>query len=289
MTSKKTKIAIVYDFDRTLSTSEMQDSFIRSLGMEPKQFWKENEDFAKKNNMDKILSYLFLMKDKTSKSDKPFKRDVLRKLGSDIEFYEGVTTWFDNISKVASKYNVVVEHYVISSGLKEIIEGTSIAKKFKEIYACEYYYDANGNPKWVKNIINYTTKTQFLFRINKDALEIWDDSKVNEFVYHDERPIPFENMIYIGDGETDIPCMKIVKQYGGYSIAVYSNSKKRSKVQRMMYDGRITHYCKADYSEGSELFNLVAEIIHKISIDAPLRNRTFRQYKDSSKKFEKDE
>lgn len=288
MTSKKTKIAIVYDFDRTLSTSEMQDSFIRSLGMEPKKFWEENTEFAKKNNMDKILSYLYLMKDKTMKSDTPFNREVLKRLGSDIEFYNGVETWFDSIDRLAAQYDVVIEHYIISSGLKEIIEGTPIAKKFKEIYACEYYYDKDGIPTWVKNVINYTSKTQFLFRINKRALEIWDDSKVNEFVYHDERPIPFDNMIYIGDGDTDIPCMKIVKQYGGYSIAVYPDGKKKN-VQKMMYDGRITHYCKADYSEESELFNLMSQIIHKISIDAPLRNHTFKQYKESSKRFEKDE
>ena len=289
MISEKTKIAIVYDFDRTLSTSEMQNSFIRSLGMEPNVFWNEVSDFAKKNNMDHILAYMYLMKDKMVVSHKRFNVDDLKQLGSDIEFFKGVETWFDSIAKVAEQYGVIVEHYIISSGLKEIIEGTSIAENFNRIYACEYYYDEYGNPSWVKNVVNYTTKTQFLFRINKEALEIWDDEKVNEFIYHDERPIPFENMIYIGDGQTDVPCMKIVKQYGGYSIAVYNDDEKKKSVQQMMYDGRITHYCEADYSDDSELFNLMTQIIHKISVDDPLRMKTNEQFKESSELFEKTE
>ncbi len=275
-------MAIVYDFDRTLSTSEMQDSFIKSLGMEPKEFWKENDQFSKEKGMDKNLAYMFLMKNKSMKQDKPFNRDILKKLGTDIKFYNGVETWFDSISEFALEHGVVVEHYVISSGLKEIIEGTFIAGKFREIFASEYYYDENGNPVWLKNLVNFTTKTQFLFRINKGSLDISDDRAVNEFSFHDERPIPFENMIYIGDGMSDIPCMKIVKEYGGYSIGVYNRSK--DVVNDLMYNNRITHYCKADYSEGSELFNLVCEIIQKVSFDSPLREQSTRMYKESEKK-----
>ena len=282
MTARKTKIAIVYDFDRTLSTSEMQDSFIRSLGMEPKEFWDENSAFSKNEGMDKILSYLYLMKDKSYKLNKPFNREVLKRLGSSIEFFDGVVEWFDLINDVATRYNVSVEHYVISSGLKEIILGTPIAKKFKEIYACEYLYDANDSPIWIKNVVNFTSKTQFLFRINKGALDISDDREVNRYSSHEERPIPFENMIYIGDGVTDIPCMKLVKQYGGYSIGVYSSKKKT--VHDLMYDDRITHFCRADYRKDSELFNLVSDMVHKISVDHPLRMSSFRQYKESAKK-----
>lgn len=276
-------MAIVYDFDRTLSTSEMQDSFIKSLGMEPKEFWKENDEFSKENGMDKNLAYMFLMKNKSMKQDKPFNRDILEKLGSDIKFYKGVETWFDSISEFALQHGVIVEHYVISSGLKEIIKGTSIANKFKEIFASEYYYDQNGNPVWLKNLVNFTTKTQFLFRINKGALDISDDKAVNEFSYHDERRIPFENMIYIGDGTTDIPCMKIVKEYGGYSIGVYDSSKRT--VKELMYYDRVTHYCKADYSENSELFNLISKIIQKVSFDSPLREQSRKMYKESEKQM----
>ena len=283
MTTRKTKIAIVYDFDRTLSTSEMQDSFIRNLGMEPREFWDENSTFSKDKDMDKILSYLNLMKDKSYKMNKPFNRDVLNGIGSNIEFFEGVIDWFDLIDEVAVKYHVSVEHYLISSGLKEIILGTPIAKKFKEIYACEYLYDANDSPIWLKNVVNFTTKTQFLFRISKGALDISDDEEVNSFSSHEERPIPFENMIYIGDGNTDVPCMKLVKQYGGYSIGVYSSRKKT--VHKLMYDDRITHFCKADYRKDSDLFNLVSNMIHKISVDYPLRMSSYRQYRESAKKI----
>jgi len=243
---------MIYDFDRTLSISEMQDSFIRSLGMDPDAFWKKTQNFADENMMDPILAYMYVMKDESMKKNLPFNRTILRKFGSSIEFFNGLDTWFDSIGAVASEHNAVIEHYIISSGLKEIIDGTSIAKKFKRIYACEYYYDVNDNPSWVKNVVNFTSKTQFLFRINKGALDISDNKKINEFSKHEDRPIPFENMIYIGDGITDIPCMKLVKQNGGNSIGVYDS--KKDVVTKLMRDDRINHYCKADYSNGSEIF-----------------------------------
>ena len=281
MTRAKTKIAIVYDFDRTLSKSEMQDSFIESLGMKPKEFWDENAEFAKDNNMDKILAYLYLMIRKSNVLQKPINRSRLKKIGSEIEFYRGVEEWFDLVDEIAKQYGVVIEHFVISSGLKEIIEGTPIYKKFERVYACEYYYDENDNPVWLKNVINFTSKTQFLFRVNKGELDIFDDKGVNQYVPHEERPLPFENMIYIGDGDTDIPCMKLVNQYGGHSIAVYAKNKQT--VRKLMYDERINHYCKADYSKGSELYELVSRIVHQISVESPLRNDSYKQYKESKK------
>lgn len=281
MTRAKTKIAIVYDFDRTLSKSEMQDSFIESLGMKPKEFWDENAEFAKDNNMDKILAYLYLMIRKSNVLQKPINRSRMKKIGSEIEFYRGVEEWFDLVDEIAKQYGVVIEHFVISSGLKEIIEGTPIYKKFERVYACEYYYDENDNPVWLKNVINFTSKTQFLFRINKGELDIFDDKGVNQYVPHEERPLPFENMIYIGDGDTDIPCMKLVNQYGGHSIAVYAKNKQT--VRKLMYDERINHYCKADYSKGSELYELVSRIVHQISVESPLRNDSYKQYKESKK------
>ena len=284
MTRAKTKIAIVYDFDRTLSTSEMQDSFIESLGIKPKEFWDENAKFAKENGMDKILAYLYLMISKSKELHKPINRKLLKEIGSEIEFYKGVEGWFDLVDEIAKQYGVSIEHFVISSGLKEIIEGTPIYKKFKRVYACEYYYDENDNPVWLKNVINFTSKTQFLFRINKGELDIFDDKGVNQYVPHEERPLPFENMIYIGDGDTDIPCMKLVNQYGGHSIAVYA--KKKQKVRELMYDNRINHYCKADYSRGSELHELIARIVHQISVESPLRNDSYRQYKESEKEIQ---
>ena len=271
----------MYDFDRTLSKSEMQDSFIESLGMKPKEFWDENAEFAKDNNMDKILAYLYLMIRKSNVLQKPINRSRMKKIGSEIEFYRGVEEWFDLVDEIAKQYGVVIEHFVISSGLKEIIEGTPIYKKFERVYACEYYYDENDNPVWLKNVINFTSKTQFLFRVNKGELDIFDDKGVNQYVPHEERPLPFENMIYIGDGDTDIPCMKLVNQYGGHSIAVYAKNKQT--VRKLMYDERINHYCKADYSKGSELYELVSRIVHQISVESPLRNDSYKQYKESKK------
>ncbi len=276
---RKTHIAFVYDFDRTLSTSEMQDALIRKLGLEPEDFWKRTNQFAKDNNMDKNLAYLYLIKKESRSRSVAINREVLRATGKEVEFYKGVGQWFDLIGKLAKEQDVIIEHYVISSGMKEIIEGTTIAKQFRKIYACEYYYDENGTPDWVANVINYTSKTQFLFRINKGALEIWDDKKVNEFVPHEERRIPFHNMIYFGDGETDIPCMKLVKNNGGHSIGVYAKSK--ATVQQMMRDGRIDYYCKADYSENSELHKHVSAVVKKIAQEHPLRMKTFKLFKES--------
>ena len=285
MPSKKTIIALVYDFDKTLSTSEMQNPFIKRLGYEPDAFWEMSNEFAKKNNMDKNLAYLHCLKKECSNKGVPVNREVFKAVGKEIEFYPGVLEWFDAIDRLAKELNVTVEHYIVSSGMKEILDGTPIAKYFKKIYACEYQYDENKVPVWVKNVVNYTSKTQFIFRINKGALEIWEDDKVNEFVYHDERRIPFENMIYFGDGSTDIPCMKIVKEYGGHSIGVYSD--KDDAVRKMMYDGRIDFFCKADYSVGGELYEHVATVMKMMALRYPLMMDTKKQFKAAEKSINK--
>lgn len=281
----KTRIAIIYDFDRTLSVSEMQDGFIDSLGLKPKDFWDEVTSYKKENMMDGTLAYLFYMKRKCGELHKPLNRDVLKGYGASVKFFKGVEGWFDEIETVAKEHDVKVEHYLISAGLKEIIEGTPIAKYFKEIFACEYLYDENGTPVWIKNAINYTTKTQFIFRINKGVLDISDDESVNVYLPHDERPIPFENMIYIGDGDSDIPCMKLVKEYGGHSIGVYD--KKKEKANELMYDERINFVCKADYSKDNALFDIVSKIIGKVSYGDRLRRQSNKDYKSARYSCEK--
>ena len=281
---RKTHIAFVYDFDRTLSTSEMQDALIRKLGLVPKEFWKSTNEYAKEHNMDKNLAYLYCLRKECANRLMAINRDVLHSAGEEVEFFKGVEEWFDHIDNLAKELGVVIEHYVISSGMKEIIEGTSIAKRFERIYACEYHYDENGVPVWVNNVINFTSKTQFLFRINKGKLDIWDEKGVNEYIPHDERRIPFENMIYFGDGETDIPCMKLVKNYGGHSIGVYS--RRKQTVQQMMYDERIDFYCKADYSTGGELYAYVENVVRMIAYNYPLMMRALRQYNESKNAIE---
>ena len=279
MAESKTTIAIIYDFDKTLSISEMQDDYIRSIGKDPLEFWKRAGEFAKNENMDRILAYLYQMIHDSDLGEKAINRDTLRKFGSGISFHKGVPKWFNLMDELAKRCNVEIEYYLISSGLVEIIEGTPIANRFKKIFACEYYYDKYGKPVWLKNVVNYTTKTQFLFRINKGAPDIWDDDTVNRFMEHQERPIPFENMIYIGDGMTDIPCMKLVKHYGGFSIGVYKDNPKI--VQQMMYDDRINAYCKADYSKGRELHNIVCRVVEGISIQSPLRKKSYEQFREA--------
>ncbi len=284
MANRKTRIAIIYDFDRTLSTSEMQDGFIRSLGMEPKEFWGEVGKYAKDHSMDSKLAYLYLMVSECKKRNKPLNRDILKEFGKDVEFYKGVEKWFDAVNMVGKEHDVIVNHYLISAGLLEMIEGTSIYRHFEKVFACEFLYDENNVPIWVKNVVNFTSKTQFIFRINKGELDISDENGVNEYRPHDERPYPFENMIYIGDGTTDIPCMKLVKGYGGHSIGVYD--KSRDKVSELMYDERINFVCKADYSEGGELFKRVSDIIGMISYDDKLRKRESRDYREARKRQE---
>ncbi len=282
---KKTRIAIIYDFDKTLSTSDMQNSLIENLGLSPKDFWNECAQFAKENGMGKIPAYLYVLKSKLNDKSIALNSEVLKKCASEIEYFPGVVEWFDLISEFAKEQGVIVEHYIISSGMKEILENTQIFKKFEEVYACEYLYDEYGCPVWVKNDVDFTTKTQFLFRINKKEHNVWDDKGVNQFIEHDLRPIPFTNMIYIGDGTTDIPCMKLVKNNGGYSIGVYSKSK--STVNQLIYDDRVNLICKADYTNGGDLYRYVTGIIRKVAAEYPLTVESRRQYEAARKYLEK--
>ena len=260
----KPVIAMMYDFDKTLCTKDMQEyGFIPNLGLKPEQFWSEAGSLAKDHKMDRVLSYMYLVIRKSHDHHSSIRRDTFVSLGSSIEFYPGVIDWFSRINRYGREIGADVEHYIISSGLKEIIEGCQIYKEFKEVYACEFYYDENGVAVWPKSVINYTTKTQFLFRINKGVLDVSDDDSLNRFLPDDERSVPFRNMLYFGDGPTDIPCMKLVKSNGGYSIAVYK-SRKTNVVRELLTDGRVDFIARADYSEGKELDRMVKKIMAKM-------------------------
>ena len=211
---------------------------------------------------------MYLMIKKSKEKEVKLDRDRLVEFGKTIEYFPGVETWFDRINEYGKENNVIIEHYIISSGLKEIIEGTSIYHYFKEVYACEFLYDENKKPIWPKNVVNYTTKTQFLFRINKGVEHIYENDRLNEFVKEKDRRIPFQNMIYIGDGMTDVPCMKLVKMNGGQSIAVYERHK--SVAEQLKKDERVDHIFKADYSESSLLETTVKKIIQKMKIENEL-------------------
>ena len=256
-------IALMYDFDRTLSPRDMQEyAFIPGLGMEADEFWAECTRTAEKYNMDPILSYMYNMLDK-SEGKQLVTKDTLTALGKSVELFDGVETWFSRVNAYASSRGLEPEHYIISSGLREIIEGTPIAGEFKEIYAASFCYNDRGVPFWPAVAVNYTSKTQFLYRINKGVLDTTENRGVNEYMPEDRRRVPFRNMIYFGDGMTDIPSMKLTKANGGHSVAVYSDD--RSEADRMLLDGRVDFVLRADYSEGGELETTVFEVIDEIA------------------------
>jgi 2-hydroxy-3-keto-5-methylthiopentenyl-1-phosphate phosphatase len=277
MKKQKPVLALMYDFDKTLCTKDMQEyTFIPNVGMTPVEFWTESNTLAKKWKMDGILAYMYVMLQKAHAARQSIRREDFVKLGKNLEFYPGVEDWFGRINQIGEDLGVKVEHFIISSGLQEIIEGSSIYKYFNKVFACEFLYDENDVACWPKNVVNYTTKTQFLFRINKGVLDISNDDDLNKYTPEDERPVPFRNMIYIGDGLTDVPCMKLVKANGGYSIAVYQKGKKR-KVEDLIQHMRVDFIIPADYSEGSDLDTTVRDIICKMAMVDSLKNRTKAQ------------
>lgn len=264
---KQPIVAIMYDFDKTLCTKDMQEyAFIPALGMSSAAFWNEVNTMTDAEEMDNILAYMYKMVEKAKEKKVPVKRDTFQKMGSEVKYFDGVKTWFERINAYGEKVGVRIEHYIVSSGIKEIIEGTEIARFFKKIYACEFMYDYNGSIQWPKFAVNYTAKTQFLFRINKGVLTIDSQStnKLNRFTPENERRVPFRNMIYIGDGLTDVPCMKLVKSYGGQSIAVFDQEKGKDAAERLKQDNRVNFIAAADYSAGSDIETIVRAIIKKI-------------------------
>lgn len=277
-------LAICYDFDKTLSPDDMQaQGYIQSIERDVKEFWIESNKLAEDNEMDQNLAWMYKMV-KMAEGRVHVKKEVFEKYGENVALFPGVRTWFKRICEYGTSQGVIVEHYIISSGLKEMIEGTSVAKEgaFKKIYASSFYYDPQtGLAKWPAQVINYTNKTQFLFRIEKGVLDI-NDQGVNESFAPEEMRVPFRNMIYIGDSDTDIPCMKLVNSYGGHSIGVYNaQTLDKSKVYKMIHDSRIKYFASADYSEESELDRLVKSIIDRTAINEKLENIYYQCKKET--------
>ena len=269
-------LAICYDFDKTLSPDDMQaQGFIQAVGYkDPKDFWEKTNLCAEENDMDQNLSWMYQMM-LLSEGIVLFNKETLAKYGSKVKLFPGVETWFKRINDFGEANKVKVEHYVISSGLKEMIEGTSIAQQgvFEKIYACSFYYNERGAAKWPAQVVNYTNKTQFLFRIEKGVLDI-NDSGVNDYFPPEDVRVPFRNIVYIGDSDTDIPCMKLVNSFGGHSIGVYNpETGDKKKVYKMMESHRIKYFTAADYSENSDLEKLVKNIILKTAENEKLEKR----------------
>ncbi len=268
--------AIMYDFDRTLCTKDMQDySFIPSLGMTESEFWRFANSLGQREHMDSILAYMYAMVKISKDKNIPLLREKLVEMGRNVELFSGVEDWFERINKFGRDNGMQVEHYVISSGMKEIIEGTSISKYFKSIFACEFLYDEDGNGVWPKTDVNYTNKTQFVYRINKGVLDIANDNDLNRSMPDDSKRVPFCNMIYIGDGLSDVPCMKMMKSYGGYSIAVYQN--RDSKVEDLLKKDRVDFIYPADYRQNTGLDVTVKNIIKKMAVCGILYDENHKQ------------
>ena len=268
---KKKIIALMYDFDRTLATQDMQNfDFIPSLGLTIEEFWEKTNIFCEKNNTDRILGYMFVMLDECKKRNIKLTYDYLKDQGKHVDFYKGVLTWFDRINKYAESKGFKCEHYLISSGNKEIVDGTALADKFTHIFGCEYFFDKTTKEAiWPKFMVNYTQKTQCFYKISKGATQTnYDDVKVNQKV--NKRRIPYRNMIYLGDGITDVPIMILTKNNGGTSIAVYNDSKNKEKVEKLLQDSRVNFICKADYSENKAIDKVVKLTIDSIAIQDEL-------------------
>ena len=263
---KRPKMAICYDFDRTLSPDDMQTfTLIPSFGVDKSEFWHESDMLAVENLMDNNLAWMYELIKYSKFKGKSLRKEYFNEIGRDVQLYHGVLSWFENVNAYAAERGIEVEHYIISSGLKEIIEGSKIAPYISRVYASSYLYSADGIAEWPAQVVNYTTKTQFIFRIAKGYLEEYDP-RVNDSLPHSERNVDYENIVYIGDSATDIPCMTLVKQKGGYSIGVYdpvTNNKK--KVYQLFADGRLNFYAPADYSEDSPIFAYMKNVIDEVA------------------------
>lgn len=268
----KKRVAIMYDFDETLAPGNMQEyAFIPNLKISADDFWNATGELAKKHNMDSILAYMYISIKLVKEKKLVISKDEFYKQGKLITFFEGVETWFKRINDYGKEIGIEVEHYIISCGLKEILEGTKIAKEFKRIFACNFAYDEETNePIWAAQAINYTSKTQYIYRIRKNKLDkIYDAYELNEYVEDRSSLLPYSNMIYIGDGQTDVPCMKMIKTYGGHSICVYNpkSNKKEEIAKKLFKDGRVNFIAPADYRENTRIESIIKDLLKKVYLN----------------------
>ncbi len=281
-------LAVCYDFDKTLSPDDMQaQGYIQTVydGDVP-SFWKDTDLLAKDGSMDSNLAYMYKMRQE-AEGREIFSRQKLEEYGSKVTLFPGVEEWFERIRRYGAEHGVIVEHYIISSGLKEMIEGTSVAKAgaFEKIYASSFYYNERGVAVWPAQVVNYTNKTQFLFRIEKGVLDV-NDPGVNDFFAPEDLRVPFRNIVYIGDSDTDIPCMKLVNTYGGHSIGIYnSETADKTKVYKMLHDNRIRYFAPADYTENSQIDQLLKAIINRTAANEILETIHYECKKDQAANY----
>ena len=273
MKQKKPIVALIYDYDGTLSPGNVQEfGFIQAVGKTADEFWRMSDNIAIGQDASNVLSYMKLMFDEARKNGIKLRREDFERFGQNIELFEGVREWFGLINRYGAAHGVRIEHYINSSGLKEIIEGSPIAREFKHVFAGTFIYDENGEAVWPGVAEDYTAKTQFLFKISKGIFSARDNKQVNESMAEDKKRIPFSQMIYFGDGDTDVPCMKIVGMFGGHSIAVFDpqNERKQATAAKLKRQGRVAFAVPAVYTEQSPAYRVVTAIIDKIKADSVL-------------------
>ena len=272
--ARKPIIALIYDFDGTLSPGNMQEfGFIQAIGQTPEEFWSKSDGIAKGQDASNILAYMKLMFDEARRNGIKLTREDFHRYGADIKLFEGVREWFRNVNDYGRRHGVIIEHYINSSGLKEIIEGSPIAREFRHIFAGSFIYDDAGEAEWPGIAVDYTAKTQFLFKIQKGIFSSRDAKKVNESMADENKRIPFPHMIDFGDGETDVPSMKIVNMFGGNAIAVFNpeDPRKRGVARKLLRQGRVNFITPASYTRESRTFRVVCAIIDKIKADNELK------------------
>ena len=258
MNAEKLTVALIYDFDGTLAPGNMQEyDFIPAVGKSNKEFWTDANTLAEEQDADMVLTYMARMIQEAKSKGLSLRREAFQESGRRVALYRGVREWFGRINAYGAARGIRILHYINSSGLKEIIEGTEIAREFRKIYACSFLYDVDGIAYWPAVAVNYTNKTQFIFKINKGVESVFDSKLVNRYIPEEERPVPFRRMIYVG-----------------HSIAVYNPDRKgaRREMAQLIHDDRVSHVCPADYSEGGEMDVLVKTIIDKIDLDHRLES-----------------
>ena len=267
--AKEIVVALLYDFDGTLVPGNMHEhGFIEKMGLTIEDFWTMSDDLALEQNADNNLAYMCLTL-QYAKRLGTTKKDFMS-YGKDVKYFNGVENWFDRINEFGKKLGIRVEHYLISSGLSEMVEGMSIFPKFTKVYANRFMYDENGVAYWPARVVNYTDKTQFLFRISKGCLNETDKSVNDRSEYI---RIPFKNMLYFGDGLTDVPCMAILQEHEGHCIGVYTPDKNKKTVEKLLNDKRVNVIAEGDYSEGSKIDKYVKSLLLKIKADYILENQ----------------
>ena len=271
MSEPRNVIAVVYDFDHTLSPQYMQDqTILPHAGIEPREFWQSCTALIKEKGYDQELAYMKRMLE--HETIRSLSNQDLRRMGTQLTFFPGVPECFDELNTIIRqpKYeecDVHLEHYVVSSGLEAILEGSEIAKWTKATWGCQFD-EMDGYLSFPKRTISHTQKTQYLFRVNKNLLDA--DQDVNDHVPEEARRVPFRHMIYVGDGPTDVPCFTVIKKNGGLAVAVYNPDDLTRRSFKKCYDltrhaDRVHFMAPADYRRGSHLRLILEQHLTEIA------------------------